>query len=63
MNKKVVVLNESTGIIFGLENKNVTISEKMAVADAEAINAIYPGVYVDVVETDAKPAKTTQAAQ
>lgn len=64
--KKVLILNQSEGIKFGIEGRDVVISEKMAVADAEAINAIYPGIYVDIVETEPKadkPAKTTPAAQ
>jgi hypothetical protein len=57
--KKVLILNQSEGIKFGIEGRDVVISEKMAVADAEAINKTYPGIYVDIVEA-APEAKATK---
>ncbi|OJW76338.1 hypothetical protein [Spirosoma sp. 48-14] len=50
MAKKVEILNDSTGIKFGFGERSVIIGESMAIADAEMIQATYPGVYVQVVE-------------
>ncbi|GAB4050446.1 hypothetical protein [Spirosoma litoris] len=48
--KKVIVLNQSTGLTFGIGGRDVSVSETMNVADAEFIKAQYPGVYVDVID-------------
>ncbi|MVM36123.1 hypothetical protein GO755_39290 [Spirosoma sp. HMF4905] len=56
MAKKVVVLNEATGVKFGFEERTVIVSDQMAVADAERIEKDYPGVYCKVVnESEATP--------
>ncbi|WP_020603120.1 hypothetical protein [Spirosoma spitsbergense] len=59
MAKTVTVLNSATGIKFGFGERTVVVSDKMAVADAESIQALYPGVYCKVTD---QPAATTPAA-
>ncbi|MVM37277.1 hypothetical protein GO730_05880 [Spirosoma sp. HMF3257] len=61
--KKVVVLNQSAGIKFGFGERDVVVSDTMAVADAEHIQALYPKVYVEVVEVADEPAGAAAKAE
>ncbi|QMW04088.1 hypothetical protein [Spirosoma foliorum] len=54
--KVVRVLNQAEGIKFGFGERDVVVSESMAIADAERIQGDYPGVYVAVVEVVDEPA-------
>jgi hypothetical protein len=58
--KKVNVLNESKGYKFGIGKRTAIIDASMPVGDAEHIQALYPGQYVEVTE-EPEPAETTPA--
>lgn len=63
MARKIKVHSPKDIVKFTIGNREVTVSDKMSLADADAVNKQYPGVYLDIIDAPEQSSEPVEKSE